>query len=360
MPDIRPCSRPGTRFSRRVIGLGVGALATARLTSFGPAPTAAQNAGWRQIATETNPPARWDHTLAADDIGKRLVLFGGRDGSGAALADTWSFSRSRESWVLVDSQGPSPRFGHAVASDQERGHMYLFGGQAGSEFYNDLWQLDLVAGTWSRLDDGSGVAPSPRYGTSMVLTPGGELIVSHGFTSAGRFDDSWAFDAERGGWTDITPAVEGGRPLHRCLHEAIWAGDTGQMLLFGGCSSGFGPCPQGDLWSLSPSDRTWTDRTVADGPSARSNPALIYDSGRERALLMGGLTEAGYAADLWALALLGDAQPVWTPLAANGPAPRASHDAAITGPWLYCFGGYADAGVLNDLWVLDVRELETV
>jgi hypothetical protein len=239
--------------------------------------------------------------------------------------------------------------------------MYLFGGQAGSEFYNDLWQLEFATGAWTQLSDGSRAPITPRYGTSMVLTDESRLVVSHGFTFDGRFDDTWAYDIDAGGWVEASPEPDLTRPLKRCLHEAVWADHLRRMVLFGGCSSGFGPCPQGDLWSFEPPTRIWIDRTVEAAPGARSNPAFVYDGGRERMLLFGGLTDGGYAADLWSLSLPGDDSgdtPIWTAFELTGPAARASHDAVMTGPWLYLFGGNGDAGALNDLWVLDVRELE--
>ncbi len=76
----------------------------------------------------SGPPPRWDHTLSPHDAGKGLIVFSGQDVNGAALSDTWLFSRSREEWTFLDLPGPSPRFGHAVATDQERELMYLFGG----------------------------------------------------------------------------------------------------------------------------------------------------------------------------------------------------------------------------------------
>ncbi len=194
----------------------------------------------------------------------------------------------------------------------------------------------------------------------MVLADVGRLIVSHGFTFDGRFDDTWSYEIDAGGWVEISPEPDLARPLKRCLHEAVWAEHSGRMVLFGGCSSGFGPCPQGDLWTFEPPTRTWIDRTIDEAPSARSNPALVYDGGRKRVLLFGGLTDGGYAADLWSLSLPGDdvdEPPLWTALEQTGPTPRASQDAVMTGPWLYLFGGYGDAGALNDLWVLDAREL---
>jgi hypothetical protein len=122
------------------------------------------------------------------------------------------------------------------------------------------------------------------------------------------------------------------------------------MLLFGGCASGFGPCPLGDLWAFHPEARAWTELTPAAGPAPRSNPALVLAAGGEAAWLIGGLTDAGYTADLWRLDLAEDAA-TWAEVpAGDGPSPRASHDATISNGRVYLFGGTSDEGAFADLW----------
>lgn len=318
----------------------------------------ADEAGWIALgAGADGPGARWDHTLTTDEGGERLVLFGGRNDVASPLGDLWLFDLETETWEATDASGPAPRFGHAVAVDPEARALYLFGGQAdGATFFDDAWRLDLDALTWTELATDGGARPSARYGTSAVLDGAGNLLVSHGFTFAGRFDDTWALDLAEETWTDVSPAPEA-RPLKRCLHEAVWDAEAGRMLLFGGCSSGFGPCPQGDLWAFDPTERTWTQLASAaapgTGPTPRSNPAMVVEPGGAQALLFGGLTEAGYAADLWALPLGGEAA-IWEDAAAGGeaPSPRASHDATVAADRVYVYGGIGDAGALADLWTL--------
>ena len=302
-------------------------------------------------ASATGPAARWDHTLAADPDTGRLILFGGRDGAGTPYGDTWVYDAAAQTWTAVEGAAPSPRFGQAVAVDPSNRFLYLFGGQAGADFFNDTWRLDLDALTWEQIAT-SETAPTPRYGTSAVLDGEGNLLVSHGFTFEGRFDDTWSLDPATGAWTDLSPAPET-RPLKRCLHEAVWDAGASRMLLYGGCSSGFGPCPQGDLWSFDPAARTWTELTPTSAPAARSNPALIRDDASGRIWLMDGLTAEGYVADLWSLDLASNA-PVWTAIAsgADMPEARASHDATVLDGGVYLFGGFGNSGALADLWVL--------
>ena len=340
------------RLSRRTFARGAAlALATSYFSrSISPA-MAATSPSWQLLAPDgSGPVARWDHTLAADDSGRHLIVFGGRDANLVSLGDTWLFNLRIRTWTQVDGDGPSPRFGHVVAVDQRARALYLFGGQHGDTFFNDTWRFDFESGRWRQLDDGLGQAPSPRYGLGGVLDASGRFLISHGFTFEGRFDDTWAFDTRERTWTDLSP-VTGIRPLKRCLHEQVWDPSARRMLLYGGCSSGFGPCPQGDVWSYDPSARTWTELTPAGGPAPRSNPSLVWDRSGRRALLFGGLADFGYAGDFWT-GEFDDGAFAWSELAVAGdaPGPRASHDAVITGGRLYLFGGTSNAGTFGDLW----------
>jgi hypothetical protein len=309
------------------------------------------------MATDGGPTPRWDHSLAADDDGRQLMLFGGRGADSSSLGDTWIYSFADRTWSQVGAAGPEPRFGHATVVDQKNRRMVLFGGQSADVFYNDSWLFDFASLEWSQVDTGDSALPSPRYGLAGVLTDRARMVVSHGFTFEGRFDDTWELDLKSGRWEDVSPDGGGVRPLKRCLHEQAWEPDSNTMLLYGGCSSGFGPCPQGDLWRYDPESRSWTDITPGAGPAPRTNPALVYDRTGARMLLIGGSTDSGYAADIWAGTTDDDAF-IWTELSAGGEVPtgRSSHDAVITRGDVYVFGGTSDSGVLGDLWKLSLGD----
>lgn len=333
---------------RTLLALSSALVAGGTLERSANATTAAPE--WRSIGGSNPPSPRWDHTLSADSDRKRLIVLLGRDGAGNALGDSFVADRSTGDWEPITSAGPEARFGHAVAVDRERGKLFLFGGEQASLFFNDLWALDLETLTWELIDDGSS-APSPRYATSLVFDGDNGLIVSHGFTFEGRFDDTWRYDIESRGWSDISPDPAT-RPLPRCLHEAVWSSETESMLLFGGCSSGYGPCPQGDLWEWK--DDAWTQLSVS-GPSARSNPSLVVDDASDSLVLFAGLTEGGRANDLWVAAANDDALTWTNEIAANGPSPRSSHDAVYSAGAIYLFGGLTDDGAANDLWRLKIE-----
>lgn len=340
---------------RAILGTAV-ALAAASLTGRSHSASAAAALVWKKLDEGGGPAPRWDHILAYDENSKQLLVFGGRGADFAALGDTWLYDLVTGKWKAVESRGPDPRFGHAVAVDQSMGKLILFGGQSADLFFNDTWIFDFESEIWSSLEISSSPIPSPRYGLPAAINGEGNFVISHGFTFEGRFDDTWSLDLSTNTWTDVSPSDGASRPLKRCLHEMIWDRDSGRLLLYGGCSSGFGPCPQGDLWAFDPTSREWTELTPTNGPAPRSNPAWIYDKSAKRTLLIGGLTESGYTTDVWSGKFSGEGFD-WEAqeTASDAPSPRASHDIVLARGDIYLFGGSGDAGTTADLWKLSLQ-----
>lgn len=155
----------------------------------------AQALTYSQLEAEgAKPSARFDGTIAYDPEAGRIFLFGGSGATGA-LNDLWVYSLAQRRWAELKPEGglPRPRLGHTLLLDPVRKRLVLFGGQ-GSGFFSDTWSYDLAGNQWRQLEaDGAG--PSRRYGHSGIYDMArDQMIVSHGFTDAGRFDDTWAFD----------------------------------------------------------------------------------------------------------------------------------------------------------------------
>ncbi len=301
---------------------------------------------WRQILLAgESPPARRDHSLVGD--GQRLYLFGGRNP--APLDDVWVYDLASANWsALTSGDGPAARFGHNAVFDPSRGRMLLFGGQGGAGgFFNDLWAFDF-AGGWSQLA-ATGGPPSTRYGAAAAFDPAGRLLVTHGFTDAGRFDDTWSLGLGGDIWTDVSPA--GARPVERCLMRAAWDSGAAQLLMFGGQTTG---TPfLGDLWSFD--GAAWREIAADPRPSPRNFYALAFDEASRRLFLFGGNSAAGPLNDLW---FFDPAAERWSQAGPEGaaPPPRAGHDAV----WLpdsrrlIVFGGATASGDAADLWELSV------
>ena len=287
------------------------------------------------VVNGPEPSPRQDGATAWDPVSNRLFVFGGLSTSNQD--DLWSFSIARQQWSLVAADGvirPLARFGHTLVYDSLRRRLILFAGQANS-FFSDVWAYDLAANTWQQLAAG-GVGPPSRYGHSAVYDPKlNRMVISHGFTTAGRFDDTWAFDLAANSWKDITPA--GIKPTKRCLHHAVLDEKGNAMYLYGGCSSGFGPCPQDDLWVLDFSTNLWQQVLATPKPPGRYHNGLAFDAIRRRVVVFGGVVGGTNGADVWEYDLATRAwlQAVLT----SSVAGRSRHETAVAGNDIYFFGG---------------------
>ncbi|CAN5602582.1 hypothetical protein BH24CHL9_BH24CHL9_06940 [soil metagenome] len=244
---------------------------------------------WSRIQAAHSPAAREDHTWTVDEQGAGAYLFGGRDG-GTAFDDLWRCDLATDTWSRLRPSGsrPSARFGHSAAWLPGTG-LVVFAGQRGTDFFSDLWAYDPGLDRWTRLP-ARGAAPAARYGSCAVVGRDGRLVISHGFTFRGRFDDTRAYNFRTGRWASVAPA--GRRPGERCLHECFTDAE-GQLVLYGGQDNQ--NASLGDLWSTRPD--AWTR---APDPSAAARRLHAVTEAGPDAWVFGGAGRDGSALDdLW-------------------------------------------------------------
>ena len=303
----------------------------------------------RLDVTGAAPQPRIDGVVVYEPVSRRLFLFGGR--AAGPLNDLWTYSIDRRTWaeVPVDGLRPPARSGHTMVLDPIRARLVVFGGQAAG-FFSDTWAFELAKSSWQQLlPNDSG--PSRRYGHSAILDATRDrMVISHGFTNAGRFDDTWAFELSSDSWRDISPASD--RPLRRCLHHAAYDPGNDQMLLYGGCASGVGPCPLGDLWSFDLSSQLWTELLPSPQPPARQWYGMTFDRVRGRLVVFGG-SGPGLLNDTWEYDPAAGRweQPL---IEGDSPAPRRRHETAFAADIgaIFFFGGALAAGLTNEVWRL--------
>lgn len=158
-------------------------------------------ARWTKAA-DAGPEARYQHVMTYSAARGRVVLFGGNRASGQSnmealkaglLGDTWEWDGGR--WTLASSAGPARRDHHAMAYDELREKVVLFGGWDGTSFLGDIWEWD---GSWKSLE---ARGPSARGGLpSMHYDPIGKSVVLHGgWSDEGPETDTWRWDGRA--WT---------------------------------------------------------------------------------------------------------------------------------------------------------------
>ncbi len=294
-------------------------------------------------ASPLRPPPRARHAMVYEDRRTTTTLFGGVDGAGAALADTWVWDGS--SWQQpAPVPAPPARAEHAMAYDADRDRTVLFGGSDGAgQLLDDTWEWDGAA--WHA----SAAAPGPpaRKGHAMVYDAARrQLLVIGGTSGNGPRSDQWAWDGAR--WTELAPDA---RPPARTDFAMAYDPGRARVVLFGGLGAA---AALRDVWEWD--GVAWHDRTpsTAAAPAPRSGHTLVYDAALGRVVLFGGHGDAARLNDAWTWD-----GTAWAPLSpATRPGVRQHHamvsDAARR--TLVMFGGEDPSSTLGDLWLFSLDD----
>lgn len=138
------------------------------------------------------PSPRRNAGVAYDAARDRIVLFGGYTASGDA-GDTWEFNGT--SWTQISAVGPSPRRGCTMAYDPALGQTVLYGGRSGETSPTTLGDAWTWNGFIWRSVDATG--PAPRLDASMVYETGiGKSVLFGGDTGSGFLNDTWELSSQ--------------------------------------------------------------------------------------------------------------------------------------------------------------------
>lgn len=307
---------------------------------------------WNQITTTGNISARSNASAIYNPTQNKMFVFGGVTANGNSN-ELWCLDLTSNLWTLVTSpsiQTPAPRFSHICMYDSLMNRMLVWSGQ-GSALFNDVWAFNFSDSTWVELfpDGNVAAAPLKRYGTATVFDPLNRNIVNFaGFTTSGRFDDTWSFQVDNSSWTERTNSYH---PLLRCLTSQSFAAERREMIVFAGQSTG----NLNDIWSLNVDTYDWMELTPAQSPPPRHFSSSVY-CGNGNVVVFGGNSlnqgnAAGGLNDLWSFNL--DAR-VWDtlPQASLKPLPRYGH-AVIYIPSqskMLVFGGQGTSSLFNETW----------
>jgi len=114
------------------------------------------------------PKPRRRHTAIFTDD-NIMVVFGGLQFNGEHLNEVNKYSVDQNAWLPVKVTGTLPlgRQAHTTVYTQRK-TMLVFGGRGASQFFNDLWEFNLVSDTWKKIEP-KGALPEVRAFDSSVL-----------------------------------------------------------------------------------------------------------------------------------------------------------------------------------------------
>ncbi|MFN0110021.1 MAG: putative Ig domain-containing protein [Blastocatellia bacterium] len=251
---------------------------------------------WSQKSS-AGPIARDIHAMAYAQNCNRVVMFGGRMVGGVPPAnvtdETWEWNGNTMTWAqFTPATRPAARGQHAMAYDEARNEVVLFGGY-NSSFggLNDTWVYSCATHTWTQKFPAN--SPSIRHGHAMAYDPNKQLVVMYG--GGNNKQDTWTWDGTN--WTEIVGANQPG-----IRHEHAMAFDGTRVILFGGSkNAGLADNDTWDLTLTSASVGTWTMIAAnGTGPNKRQRHGMAYDPGCRKVILFGGNSDiAAYANDTW-------------------------------------------------------------
>lgn len=281
---------------------------------------ASETAVWKQVGFSKTPEARYLHAAAFDIAREVLVLFGGTEfdpnnGTATPNQETWEWNTTTGTWTnrTVAGAGPEARSGAAMAYDSARKKIVLFGGRAGSGFnYEDTWEWDPVTGIWTQITQ-AGSHPSARSQHAMVYesSTGKILLFGGGRSDFSSYDatgitlsmgDTWELDPNTQIWKQQSP-VSTPSPRHDL--GLAWDVNRQMAVLFGGLQAdltGASGIPKQDTWEWDPKSANWTERTSTGiRPGPRYAHAMAFDSSRGRMVVFGGfdMLTGGNLNDVW-------------------------------------------------------------
>jgi hypothetical protein len=349
---------------------------------------------WTQLSPSGTPPvARSATTGGYDPASNRMIVFGGRDGSGNNLNDVWVLTNANglggpSQWINLIPNGtagsPPARSGHSAAYDATNNVLVIFGGCSGScaPALNDTWVLSNANGlggtpVWTQL--GLEDNPPPRanaaaaYGASInSINITNAFYIYGGQDGSGNpcstFSELWLLFNPTGltgfgfGWNlfrvDAAPLLPGLSGA-----SAVYDAQTSTMTVFGGTAMVDGVCQDTNVVLQLPFHNggvfasTLFSNGAAGSPPARSYASAVFDATGGRMLVFGGEQNGAAMNDTWSLSsATGLGSPSWSQLSTAGtPPPEREGHAAIfdsSNQRMTIFGGSNSSGVLNDVWVL--------
>src|SRR5439155_3022919 len=171
------------------------------------------------------PGPRFDVRAAHSDSASALVD-AANDGhpSGPPVAGIqpwqklpWSpINKPRGRWTRLQYADPELRDGPSIVHDPVRKRLILFGGFDGSDYHNDTWVFDEDGGTEWRPLHVDGPLPPGRSLHVAVYDSVADAIIVYGGSSAGpHFGDIWMLDLHgHSGWHEL-PQADEPRPARR-------------------------------------------------------------------------------------------------------------------------------------------------
>jgi len=247
-------------------------------------------ANWLRQYPPTDTGERAGFAFANDSYESRFILFGGLDNISTVRNDTWEYDVGTTNWVRICSDdtpacAPPRRYVASMAYSNASKVAVMYGGyNADFVALADTWEYDVTTNTWTNRTGGT--QPRALGAHRMVYDPVGNQIILVGVTSTFTAMETWNYSIPTHKWTQKTFT---GTFSPRSSFSLGYNYETGykRVVLFGG--SGM-MTQYSDTFEYNPQTNVWVNTTPATSPSARYDAEMVYSykTGIEGLTLWGG------------------------------------------------------------------------
>lgn len=158
---------------------------------------------WSSVTVSGNPPSERTYHTSSATVGNKFIVYGGGHCGPDPVSDrqVHCFDATSLSWTTLNIRGdsPKPRHGHVTVAVGNK--VFIHGGMAGANFYNDLHVLNLEKNTWSDVKRKK-IYPSARAGHSAVAI-GNNVYIFGGMNRDGALDEMYQLDTGTLQWTKL-------------------------------------------------------------------------------------------------------------------------------------------------------------
>jgi len=307
--------------------------------------------------TGTPPRARQITRMALDEKRDVLYIFGGSSEGSNYFDDLWDFDIVNTEWrkiTPVSQNKPEARIAFCMFGDIDTGLIYLFGGESRLGYLNDLWAYDRDLMNWTKLTTKGVTAPAfTRFAFTTYRDSSNKLklVVTHGETMVGNEKNVFVLDVETLTWSKYTS----GGDYTKIEMDSQIVYYQGKLYLYGGRNT-----RDSRLYIYNFSTQLWSYIVTTNPPANRElfGVALLGDylyclPG------WGGVVEYDER-DIKRINLR-TGTTEWETLEIDPVAekeanfPRDSYGLAISGSVVYFACGWREDGILNNIVKLDLN-----
>jgi N-acetylneuraminic acid mutarotase len=294
------------------------------------------------------PTAREEHVAVYDATSKKMIVYGGLNGT-SALSSTWAYSPSTDTWTQL-ADAPVGRYSASGSYNTVNSGLLVHGGVSvtGSikKSYNDTYLYDPASDSWTQKANET----QKRYGQSSVFDP---LVQRHfvfgGYSDTGESKVLQAYEPIGDTWE---PKTSSSTAVYE--QTAVWADSMSKMLVFGGQK------PAGifskDLWAYNPETNKWS--VLAVGKTEVTGHAAAWNPETDQMIVVGGHVGQTVYNDTW---IYDSATDTWydgRPL----PGQPRSGPTLVWAPdvkMMILYGGKGASGDLSEVWGFSPYYLKT-